>query len=164
MPGAAKGEDRRLGNASRGRDDGWSRGQRRISGARSGLRDLSHDVRPARIRMRSHAPPLTCLPEATVREHASSRGRRRLGTHPHKQIDRLSAGSTARSASGLRERSLRRWYRLHVSLPLVVIGVGAVLIVMTFLLAFTIFGEISAVAGIACVGGGAMMLRRCSPR
>jgi hypothetical protein len=55
-------------------------------------------------------------------------------------------------------------YRLHVSRPLAVMGVGAVLIVVTFLLAFTIFGEISAVAGIACVGGGAMMLRRRSSR
>ena len=33
-------------------------------------------------------------------------------------------------------------YRLHVSLPLVVMGVGTALIVVTFLLAFTIFGEV----------------------
>lgn len=53
---------------------------------------------------------------------------------------------------------------MHVFLPLVVMGAGAVLIIATFLLAFTIFGEISAVAGIACVGGGAMMLRRRSSK
>ena len=42
----------------------------------------------------------------------------------------------------------------------VLIGVGAVLIVFTFLLAFTIFGEISALLGVAFIVIGAMMLGR----
>jgi hypothetical protein len=35
--------------------------------------------------------------------------------------------------------------------PAALIGIGAVLIVFTFLLAFTIYGELSAVAGVACI-------------
>jgi hypothetical protein len=35
--------------------------------------------------------------------------------------------------------------------PRVLIGVGALLIVLALLLAFTIFGEISAVLGVACI-------------
>ena len=47
-------------------------------------------------------------------------------------------------------------------MPSVLIGTGLVLIVLTFLLAFTIFGEISAVLGVACVVLGAVMLGRRS--
>jgi len=45
-------------------------------------------------------------------------------------------------------------------MPTVLIGVGAVLIVLTFLLAFTIFGEISALLGAMCIVIGAMLLGR----
>jgi hypothetical protein len=47
-------------------------------------------------------------------------------------------------------------------MPAVLIGVGAVLIVFTFLLAFTIFGEISGLLGFACIVIGALMLGRRS--
>ncbi len=49
------------------------------------------------------------------------------------------------------------------SMPAVLIGVGGVLIVLTFLLAFTIFGVFSAVLGIACLVVGAFMLSRQGP-
>jgi hypothetical protein len=42
--------------------------------------------------------------------------------------------------------------------PGVLIGVGVVLILMMFLLAFTIFGAISALLGIASIAIGAVML------
>ncbi|MFZ0059668.1 MAG: hypothetical protein WAL35_06435 [Acidimicrobiales bacterium] len=45
-------------------------------------------------------------------------------------------------------------------MPGVLIGVGALLILLTFLLAFTIFGEISAVLGVTCIVIGAVMLGR----
>jgi hypothetical protein len=41
--------------------------------------------------------------------------------------------------------------------PTILIGVGAVLLVFTFLLAFTIFGEISALLGVACIVIGALL-------
>jgi hypothetical protein len=44
--------------------------------------------------------------------------------------------------------------------PSVLIGVGALLIVLTFLLAFTIFGEISAALGVVCILVGAVTLGR----
>jgi hypothetical protein len=37
---------------------------------------------------------------------------------------------------------------------------GAVLIVLTFLLAFTIFGEISALLGVVCMAAGAVLLSK----
>jgi hypothetical protein len=45
-------------------------------------------------------------------------------------------------------------------MPALLVGVGGVLIVLTFLLAFTIFGVISAVLGIACLVVGATVLSR----
>jgi hypothetical protein len=48
-------------------------------------------------------------------------------------------------------------------MPAVLVGVGGVLIVLTFLLAFTIFGVISAVLGITCLVVGATMLSRRGP-
>jgi hypothetical protein len=48
-------------------------------------------------------------------------------------------------------------------MPAVLIGVGGVLIVLTVLLAFTIFGVFSAVLGIACLVVGAFMLSRQGP-
>lgn len=45
-------------------------------------------------------------------------------------------------------------------MPTVLIGIGAVLIVLTFLLAFTTFGEISALLGVVCIACGAMMIGR----
>ncbi len=45
-------------------------------------------------------------------------------------------------------------------MPVVLIGAGAILIMLTFLLAFTIFGVISALLGMACILMGAMMLGR----
>ena len=45
-------------------------------------------------------------------------------------------------------------------MPGVLIGVGVLLIVLTLLLAFTSFGEISAVLGLGCVGIGAAMVGR----
>jgi hypothetical protein len=48
------------------------------------------------------------------------------------------------------------------SVPTALIALGAVLIVFTFLLAFTIFGELSAVVGVACVATGAVLLGKRS--
>jgi len=45
-------------------------------------------------------------------------------------------------------------------MPAALLGAGAMLIVLTFLLAFTIFGVISALLGVACIVMGAMMLGR----
>ncbi len=45
-------------------------------------------------------------------------------------------------------------------MPTVLIGVGALLIVLTFLLAFTIFGDISALLGAALIVVGAVMVGR----
>jgi membrane protein implicated in regulation of membrane protease activity len=45
-------------------------------------------------------------------------------------------------------------------MPYVLTGVGALLILLTLLLAFTIFGMISAVLGIAFIVAGAAMLGR----
>jgi hypothetical protein len=42
----------------------------------------------------------------------------------------------------------------------VLIVVGAVLVVLTFLLAFTIFGEIALVAAVACLGAGIWTMTR----
>ena len=47
-------------------------------------------------------------------------------------------------------------------MPAALISIGAVLIVFTFLLAFTIYGELSAVAGVACIVIGAVLLGRRS--
>jgi hypothetical protein len=44
------------------------------------------------------------------------------------------------------------------------IGFGVLSIVFTFLLAFTIYGEISAVVGLTAVVAGALMLARRSSR
>jgi hypothetical protein len=44
--------------------------------------------------------------------------------------------------------------------PRVLVGVGALLIVLTILLAFTIFGEISAVLGVACIVIGVVKYSR----
>jgi membrane-bound ClpP family serine protease len=46
--------------------------------------------------------------------------------------------------------------------PVALISIGAVLIVFTFLLAFTIYGELSAVVGVACIVIGAVLLGRRS--
>jgi hypothetical protein len=43
------------------------------------------------------------------------------------------------------------------------IVVGAILVVLTIGLAFTIFGMISAVLGVLCIGAGAVGLRRADP-
>jgi hypothetical protein len=48
-------------------------------------------------------------------------------------------------------------------LPGVLIGAGAVLVVMAFLLAFTVFGEVSAAAGVALVIVGSAMTGRRAP-
>jgi hypothetical protein len=48
-------------------------------------------------------------------------------------------------------------------MPAVLVGIGAVLIALTFLLAFTIFGVISALLGIACLVVGATMFSRRGP-
>ena len=48
-------------------------------------------------------------------------------------------------------------------MPIVLIGVGGVLVVLTFLLAFTIFAVFSAVLGIACLVVGTFMLGRQGP-
>ena len=48
-------------------------------------------------------------------------------------------------------------------MPAVLVGIGAVLIVLTFLLAFTIFGAISALLGIACLVVGATMFSQRGP-
>jgi hypothetical protein len=45
-------------------------------------------------------------------------------------------------------------------MPTALMSVGAMLIVLTFLLAFTMFGVISALLGIACIAMGARMLGR----
>jgi len=45
-------------------------------------------------------------------------------------------------------------------MPGVLIGAGVLLVVLTFLLAFTIFGEIAAVLGVACIAIGAVMTGR----
>jgi hypothetical protein len=45
----------------------------------------------------------------------------------------------------------------------VLIGAGAVLVVLAFLLAFTIFGEVSAAAGVALVIAGSAMTGRRTP-
>ena len=47
-------------------------------------------------------------------------------------------------------------------MPVALISIGAVLIVFTLLAAFTIYGELSAVAGIACIAIGAVWLGRRS--
>jgi len=46
--------------------------------------------------------------------------------------------------------------------PTALIVIGAVLIVFTFLAAFTIYGELSAIAGVACIAIGAILLGRGS--
>ncbi|HXW36188.1 MAG TPA: hypothetical protein VEJ87_16550 [Acidimicrobiales bacterium] len=43
------------------------------------------------------------------------------------------------------------------------IALGAVLVVFTFLLAFTIYGELALVVGVACLGAGIWMLTRQYP-
>ena len=48
------------------------------------------------------------------------------------------------------------------SVPTALIAIGAVLIVFTFLAAFTIYGELSAVAGVVCIAIGAVLLGRRS--
>lgn len=48
------------------------------------------------------------------------------------------------------------------SVPTALIVIGAVLIVFTFLAAFTIYGELSVVAGVACIAIGAVLLGRRS--
>ena len=50
------------------------------------------------------------------------------------------------------------------SVPGVLIGLGVLLLVFTFLLAFTIFGELSAVLGVACLAVGSLMFSRRSSR
>jgi hypothetical protein len=45
-------------------------------------------------------------------------------------------------------------------MPGLLIVVGLVLLVMTFLLAFTIFGLIAAVVGVCCLAGGTFALAR----
>ncbi len=45
-------------------------------------------------------------------------------------------------------------------MPGVLIGIGLALIALTFLLAFTIFGEIAALAGVALLAVGARMTGR----
>ena len=47
-------------------------------------------------------------------------------------------------------------------MPATLIALGVVLIIFTFLLAFTIFGVIAAVAGIACIAIGVALLGRRS--
>lgn len=49
-------------------------------------------------------------------------------------------------------------------MAVVLIVLGAVLVVLTFLLAFTIFGELSAVLGVACLVAGSLMLGRRTSR
>jgi hypothetical protein len=49
-------------------------------------------------------------------------------------------------------------------MPAVLIGVGVILMVLTFLLAFTIFGQISALLGVAALAAGAIMLDRRARR
>jgi len=46
--------------------------------------------------------------------------------------------------------------------PAVLFGVGAALVILTFLLAFTVFGEISALLGVLCLVTGALMIARRS--
>ena len=46
------------------------------------------------------------------------------------------------------------------SMPVALISVGSLLVVLTFLLAFTIFGMISALLGVACIAMGARMYGR----
>ncbi len=48
-------------------------------------------------------------------------------------------------------------------MPIVLIGVGAVLIVLTFLLAFTIYGLISLGLGVLTIALGAHMFGRRAP-
>jgi hypothetical protein len=48
-------------------------------------------------------------------------------------------------------------------LPGVLIGIGAVFVVLAFLLAFTIFGEVSAAAGVALVIIGSRLTGRRVP-
>jgi hypothetical protein len=45
----------------------------------------------------------------------------------------------------------------------VLIGVGALLVIATLLLAFTLYGEIAAVLGAACLAGGIWMTARKPP-
>ena len=45
-------------------------------------------------------------------------------------------------------------------MPIAFVTVGAVLVVLALLLAFTIFGVISALLGVACIVIGARMLGR----
>jgi hypothetical protein len=49
-------------------------------------------------------------------------------------------------------------------LPGVLIGLGAALAILAFLLAFTVFGEVAAAAGVALVIVGAARTGRRSPR
>jgi hypothetical protein len=49
-------------------------------------------------------------------------------------------------------------------MPAVLFGLGVILIVFTFLLVFTIVGEISALAGLVCIASGAMLLGRRTRR
>jgi hypothetical protein len=50
------------------------------------------------------------------------------------------------------------------AVPGALIGLGVLLLVFTFLLAFTIFGELSAVLGVACLVAGSLMLERRASR
>ena len=45
-------------------------------------------------------------------------------------------------------------------MPGVLIGLGLVMITMTIMLAFTIYGEMAAVIGIACIATGAALFDR----
>jgi hypothetical protein len=43
-------------------------------------------------------------------------------------------------------------------MPVILIATGAILVVLTFLLAFTLFGLISAFLAVVCIASGAVML------
>jgi hypothetical protein len=49
------------------------------------------------------------------------------------------------------------------TMPVVLISAGAVLIVLTFLLVFTIYGFVAAVVGLVCIALRAVMLSRRTP-
>lgn len=49
-------------------------------------------------------------------------------------------------------------------MAVILIGLGVLLLVFTFLLAFTLYGELSAIVGVAAILGGALLLARRSSR
>jgi len=54
--------------------------------------------------------------------------------------------------------------RLRRKSAIMLLVLGFLFVVLTFLAAFTIYGEIAAVLGLACIVGGAVLLGRSGSR